>query len=94
MRGGRRLSFAVVHAESDFKAEVLAGEVLSLRTAVEAIGVKSITFRHRLLRSEDDAVVFETAFRCVLLDLENRRAVAVPDDIRAKAQAYLMGEGD
>jgi acyl-CoA thioester hydrolase len=90
LRNGRKLSFAVVHAESDFKAEVSLGEVICLRTGVKEIGVKSIVLRHQLVRVEDDAVVFETVFRCVLLDLVNRKAVAIPDDGRVKVQPYLQ----
>lgn len=89
MRTGRRLSFAVVHAESDFRAELSAGDVIRLETSVVEIGSKSLTFRHRLLRTEDEAVAFETLFKCVMFDLANRRAAAIPDDIRVKASAWL-----
>ena len=33
-----------------------------------------------------------TEFKCVLLDLEQREATSIPDDIRAAA-AQLIGEG-
>ena len=89
VRDGRQLSFAVVHAESDFKSEVGAGEAIFLRTGVDEIGGKSITFRHQLVRVEDGEIVFETVFRCVLLDLNSRRAVTIPDDVRVKAQAFI-----
>ncbi len=94
IRDGRKLSFAVVRAESDFKSEVVAGEVLYLQTAVERIGEKSITFRHRLFRAETGAMVFETGFQCVLLDLQSRRAAKLPDDVRQKAEAYLLPPDD
>lgn len=89
MRKGRRLSFAVVHANSDFKSELSAGDAICLKTSIAAIGSKSITFKHRLIRSEDDAVAFETVFKCVMLNLATRRAVEIPDEIRRKAEAWL-----
>lgn len=89
--GGDRMSFAVVHAESDFRSEVLAGEVIVMRTAVEEIGNKSATFRHRLYRTEADVLAFETLFRCVLLDLETRKAAPIPDGIREKAERMRAG---
>ncbi|MEJ2376805.1 MAG: thioesterase family protein [Pseudolabrys sp.] len=89
MRNGRRLSFAVVHAQSDFKAELSAGDAIHLGTSVTAIGLKSITFRHRLIRSEDDALAFETMFKCVMLNLATRRAAKIPDEIRQKAETWL-----
>jgi acyl-CoA thioester hydrolase len=89
VRSGRQLSFAVVRAESDFKSEVTAGEVIFLKTGVQEIGGKSMIFCHQLVRAENDQIVFETIFRCVLLDLNSRKAVLIPDDIRKKAETFL-----
>lgn len=89
MRAGRRLSFAVVHAESDFRAELAAGDVVRLETSIVTIGSKSMTFRHRLLRSGDEALAFETLFKCVLLDLAARCAVEIPEDVREMAEKWL-----
>lgn len=89
MRTGRRLSFAVVHAESNFKAELSAGEAIRLDTSIIEIGSKSITFRHCLIRFEDNAVAFETQFKCVMLNLETRRAAEVPEEVRQKAIEWL-----
>ena len=44
------------------------------------------------VRAPDTDRVFVTRFKCVLLDLEQRRAVEVPDDIRQKAQAFVLPE--
>lgn len=91
MRGGRRLSFAVVNAQSDFRAELTAGDAVRLETSVIGIGQKSMTFRHRMFRAEGDLLAFETIFKCVMLDLEARRAVDVPGDVRAKAAQWAEG---
>lgn len=88
MRSGRRLSFAVVHAESDFRSELSAGDAIRLETSIIEMGTKSITFRHRLVRSEDDATAFETVFKCVMLSLETRRAADIPDEVRQRASAW------
>ncbi len=89
MRTGRRLSFAVVHAESNFFAELCAGDAIRLETAILAIGSKSMTFRHQLIRSEDECLTFETRFKCVLLDLNARKAAEIPENVRRKAQNWL-----
>lgn len=34
------------------------------------------------VRSEDDATAFETVFKCVMLDLETRRATDIPDEVQ------------
>ncbi|SNS21887.1 acyl-CoA thioesterase [Antarctobacter heliothermus] len=91
MRSGRRLSFAVVHAESDFRAELLAGDLLRMETDIVAIGTKSMSFRHRLYRCPDETLSFEATFKGVLLSLDTRRAVEVPQDLRDRAAAFLAG---
>jgi acyl-CoA thioester hydrolase len=83
----RRLSFAVVHADTDFWAEVLAGDVIAVRTGIEAIGRKSAHFRHELVNVASGQTVMGTTFKCVLLDLERRVAVEVPPDIRDRLTA-------
>lgn len=93
MRSGRRLSFAVVNAQSDFRAELSAGDAIRLETSVIEIGSKSMTFRHRLISSDGDTIAFETVFKCVLLSLETRRATEIPGDVRAKAAHWLEQEG-
>ncbi len=89
MRSGRRMSFAVVHAESDFLAELSAGDAIQMKSEVLEIGSKSITFRHSLVRSSDEKTAFTTVFKCVLLNLETRRAVSLPEDVIARATDWL-----
>lgn len=89
MRQGRRLSFAVVSAQSDFRAELVAGDAIRLETSIIELGTKSITFRHRLIRAEGDQLAFETVFKCVMLSLETRRAAEIPEDVRQKAEQWL-----
>lgn len=92
MRNGRQLSFAVVNAQSDFRAELSAGDALILETSIIGIGSKSMTFRHRLIRSEDDTKAFETIFKCVLLSLQTRSAAEVPEEVRERAAQWLENE--
>jgi acyl-CoA thioester hydrolase len=87
MESGRRLSFAVVHLESDFRAEVMAGDVIFLRSTVREIGTKSATFHHRLYRAGDRTLAFETLFKAVCLDLAARRAAPIPQDVRERLEA-------
>lgn len=88
VRHGRRLSFAVVHNESDFRAEVEVAEPIVLRSAILEIGNKSMLLRHQLFRA-DGVMAFDTTFRVVLFDLENRKAAEIPPDVRARAEAMM-----
>jgi acyl-CoA thioester hydrolase len=83
----RKLSFAVVHAETDFWAELLAGDVIALRSGVQALGHRSAEFRHELINVASGQTVMTTKFKCVVLDLERRVAVEIPPDIRDRMTA-------
>jgi acyl-CoA thioester hydrolase len=87
-----QLSFAVVRAETDFLAELVAGDVIALRSAVEAVGTKSARFRHELTNVASGQTVMRTSFKCVLLDLERRVAVEIPADIREQLTAFSTDE--
>ncbi|MGH9040562.1 MAG: acyl-CoA thioesterase [Acidimicrobiia bacterium] len=83
----RKLSFAVVHADTDFWAELHAGDIVALRTGIEAVGRKSAEFRHELINVASGQTAMTTRFKCVLLDLDRRVAVEVPRDIRDRLTA-------
>lgn len=87
---GRRQSFVVVHSESHYRAELLAGDRVLLRSALVEVGGKSALFRHRLYRLGDDHLCFETRFRTVLMDLDQRRAIAIPPDLRARMEEIVI----
>ena len=74
--------------ESDFSAEVQVGEAVTMQTAVLEVGGKSMLLRHQLLRA-DGVIAFDTMFRVVLFDLVNRRAAAIPPEVRVKAEAMV-----
>ena len=85
----RQLSFAVVRAETDFHRELHAGDVIALESTVLTLGEKSATFHHRLKDVATGNIAMSTDFKCVLLDLEKRKATSIPADIRSAA-AHLM----
>lgn len=89
MREGRRLSFAVVNVQSNFRAELAAGDAIRLETTIIDVGTKSMTFRHRLFRADEDLLAFETVFKCVMFDLEARISRDIPDEVRARASQFL-----
>ena len=59
----RQMSFAVVHAETDFHRELRSGDMMLLESAVLKLGNKSATFRHRLRNLSTDSVAMTTDFK-------------------------------
>lgn len=90
----RKLSFAVVRAETDFHHELRAGDVIALESTILTVGEKSAVFHHRLRNVVTGDIAMTTQFKCVLLDLEKRQAAAVPEDIRSAAVHCYSGESN
>jgi acyl-CoA thioester hydrolase len=78
-----------VRAETDFRRELRAGDVVVLESAIIRLGEKSATFQHRLKNAATGDTAMTTDFKCVLLDLEKRQATSIPDDIRAAAAPLI-----
>lgn len=79
-------SFVAAHLSADYRAEMLAGDVLTMHSRVIHIGTKSARFVHRMTRLSDGATVFEAENISVFFDLETRRAIAIPDDLRQRLE--------
>jgi acyl-CoA thioesterase FadM len=84
---GLRLSFAVVKAESNFIAEVLAGEVLRVQASIARIGNKSAVFRNDILR-DDGSPVFASTWQSACLNLDTRKAQVIPEALRQALERY------
>ena len=57
----RQMSFAVVHAETDFHRELRSGDAMALESTVLRLGDKSVTFQHRLTNLSTGDVAMTTA---------------------------------
>jgi acyl-CoA thioester hydrolase len=90
----RKLSFAVVRAETEFHRELHAGDVIALESTILRVGEKSAMFHHRLRNSATNEIAMSTEFKCVLLDLDKRQATVVPDDIRDAVAHSFPGRAE
>ena len=88
----RKLSFAVVRAETEFHRELYAGDIIVLESTILSVGEKSATFHHRLTNAATRDLAMSTEFKCVLLDLDKRQSAIVPEDIRSAAAKVFSGE--
>jgi acyl-CoA thioester hydrolase len=42
-----------------------------------------------LIKADGNTVAFEAIFKCVMLNLETRRAAVVPEEVRQKAVQWI-----
>ena len=69
-----------------------AGDVLRMVSWIEGLGEKSIEMRHQLEDARTAGAVASVSIVSVMLDLKSRRAVRVPDFLRAGYEAYRSGK--
>lgn len=88
----RGIGFAAARVETDFRRELRAGDELVLESALERLGRKSITVLHCMRHGAGGEPVMESVVTAVLMDLHERTALPIPDDLRASARP-LLGPG-
>jgi len=85
VENGRRLGWADVKCEIRYVQELVAGDLLILRSGILAVGSSSIRHRTVLSRRSDAAVCTIMEGVTVRFDLDRRRSTALSDEARAIA---------
>jgi acyl-CoA thioester hydrolase len=86
-RKGESLNL-VVHASADFRSPARFDDVLLVHVRVRRIGDSSVTFDFRVNAKADGRLVAEGRSVHSFIDSKNWQPTRVPDDFRAKVQAY------
>ena len=78
----RRLGFPTVNVRAEFFAPFVYGDEASVEVWASAIGRTSVTFEYRLRRASDQTLCARATHVQVSMNLDSRRAVPVPEDLR------------
>jgi len=78
----RRLGFPTVNVRAEFFAPFVYGDEADVAVWASAVGRTSVTFEYRLRRAADGVLCASATHVQVAMDLEERRAVPVPEDLR------------
>jgi len=85
----KKYGWADVRHVVEYKAEVSAGDVLEIRARLQKIGTKSFTMLYEMINLARDEVAATLESICVYFDLEARSAIALTDEMKARAQPFL-----
>jgi 4-hydroxybenzoyl-CoA thioesterase len=77
-----RLGFPTVNARAEFFAPLVYGDEASVEVWASAVGRASVTFEYRLRRVSDQTLCASATHVQVSMDLDARRAVPLPADLR------------
>ena len=72
-----------------YKRELVAGDVISVRSAVVEIRDKVIRFSHEMRNDQTGEIAATTLLTAAHLDTAARKACAFPEDIRERARAMI-----
>ncbi len=78
----RRLGFPTVNVRAEFFAPFVYGDEALVEVWASAVGRTSVTFEYRLRRASDRTLCASATHVQVAMNLDERRAVPVPEDLR------------
>jgi acyl-CoA thioester hydrolase len=80
---------AAVEQTIQYKRELLAGDIVTVHSAVLEMKDRVVRFAHEMRKADTDELAAATTLTAVHLDKIARRACAFPENVRAKGAALL-----
>jgi acyl-CoA thioester hydrolase len=84
----RREGWADVRHDVTFSRELRVGSLYYIESAVTDLGGKSITTVHRMMNMDGETAAVDE-IKSVYFDLERRRALPIPEEIRTGASSMI-----
>ncbi len=78
--------YADVKALYEYRAEVGAGELITVSSAITWLGNSSFSASHKMNKVSDASLVATAETTSVCFDLEARKAIPIPANFRTKAE--------
>jgi acyl-CoA thioester hydrolase len=83
------IGMAAVDQHIEYKRELHAGDVVTIRSAVLGVTAKSVRVAHQMSNDETGEIAAATVVVAVHLDTTLRRARALPPDVRERATRMI-----
>ena len=87
-----RIGMAGVEAHIEYKRELFPGDVVTVTSRMLEVRDKVLRFVHEMKKDDTGELAARTVLVAVHLDAVTRKARALPDDVRAAAQAMIDGK--
>lgn len=84
-----RIGMAAVEQHIEYKREVFAGDVVSVRSMLVEVREKSVRLRHEMTNDETHELVASMEVVGVQLDFVTRKACPLPADLRERAAKFM-----
>ena len=87
---GGKIGWADVRHVIEYRAEVVAGDILEIRGGLTKIGIKSITIIYEMTNLGKNEMSATLECVCALLDLRTRKSIALSEQLRELAAKHLV----
>jgi len=88
------IGMVAVEQHIEYKREVLAGDLLTIRSYVKEVREKSLVFVHEMTNQETQELAARTTLTGVCIDMTTRKARPLPEDIREHAERTLLAKAN
>ena len=85
----RRLGFPTVAIQSEFTAPLEYGDVAIVELSVQKVGRSSVDIQYNIRRKRDGAPSFRASITNVLMNLDTRRPMSLPPELRSILEDHL-----
>jgi len=89
----QEVGLAAVKQHIDYKRELHAGDVITIRSAVLEVKDKALRLLHEMRNDETGEMAATTVLVGVYIDANIRKARSIPADIRARALDQIINAG-
>jgi acyl-CoA thioester hydrolase len=79
-----RIGMAAVEQRLEYKRELHAGDLVTIRSSIEEVREKSLVLVHEMINQEKEELAARTVITGVCIDLTTRKARPLPTDIRER----------
>lgn len=79
----RGLGLVVVNNNINYRYPARLHDVLEIRTEVDTIGKKSITFKQEIYLKDTDTLVIDARVVFVILDMKTGKAIEIDNELRS-----------
>ena len=80
---------AAVHQETHYKRELMAGDLILIRSAILEMREKVIRFHHEMVNTETQEIAATTTLTGVHLDAETRKSCPFPPEIAERGREFM-----
>jgi acyl-CoA thioester hydrolase len=87
------IGLVAVEQRLEYKRELIAGDLLTIRSSVEEVREKALVLLHEMSNDETQQVAARTTITGVCIDMTTRKARPLPEDIRERVANSLPERG-